>query len=282
MVFIPISVYAAEETISHEERARSDEASNTGSFLMYDEIERADIVTGEPYLFLSSAEFRGESVSLLEGMRMVYTSGAFSEGTTLLREPEAIGAAQKMRYQSWIYDASADADDMELQFWDLTTGTVHAENSQMIALNLNNLTENTHYWFTQDTADYNVPAHPVLTNTANITLTLQTGHQYLLMGKQHMDCLVVAKTVVSFFSKDGAIFNTRQELKCEDTDEFFNMVQFMIVEGDGVSHNFGNMAFGFSGTNYKVLDSSFMILDLDAFSNTDGAELLHTLVQPIQ
>jgi len=257
-------------------------ATGTGTWSDCASISAASFTANKKYLILAIADLAGSSSAGEHWIRLVHgtTPTLFTDGDSIL-DPGS-GANGGFIY-SWmhVYTQPGTTELVKLQIMGEGTNVATCKFSQIVAINLDDFgTENTDYYFNEDTADYTTTTTP--TAKASVTFTPNGTDDWLVIGHvvQGIPSATTDGTdfLCQLYDSVGGTTAPSIDIEAEDVDagdEQRNIVLMRVFTPSNASHTFSVRPYH-AGASFTVLSTRIIALKLNKFAQhsnayTDGA-----------
>ncbi len=235
-------------------------------------IASGNLTAGDRYLIVATCQHGITSAAREHQVRLVHGSTEFS-GSVAQNESNKFGSHDA--YDSYLFmtawTAVAD-EDVKLQFSRVSTATAYIDQCTIFVLNLDALTENTNYWYAEDTDFEDVTSDRVYQDSgASVTFTPETTGDHLVIFGARMDIYSVHRDYQVRLKSSGTVNDTEPEYiqRSEDTAET------RVLYGMRVLHDLSVLESQTINVQYSAQEafdhsheySSIFVLDLAVFES---------------
>ncbi len=205
-------------------------------------------------------------------IQLVHGSTNFTDSIMVFETP--VGIPRYFDYNYWTVWEAVDGEEVFLQIDnDGGTGTgMHFAHGGIFVMEISeDLTENTDWFFNEDTADQNLST--TWEDGASVTFTPSNDNEnWLVLTNSYIDVGSTNTLFKSRINAAGTITSTEQEehIEAEDTNDFYVMSLMRIFELDNESNTFKEQGAMSSGTAGDRLNSKVFALNLEKFVDNEG------------
>jgi len=236
-------------------------------------IGSSNLTPDDQYLLVFTALFDGNDVDDQFGIRAVHDSTEFG-GSEMIMEPSTVNTHNTYTWFT-VWDAVA-SEDVKLQFKTLGADTVGADQITIFAMNLDeDLTENTEWFFDDDSTSTTLSTAWSTTNNAEVTFTpTKAGNDWLVMTTSRMDVVSSAKNYESRIDRSGEATSTQPMFsqEGEDANDFILLTNMRVFNLGAASNTFTEQSrLDTTATTEARTHSGVFALNLNAFKYHEDA-----------
>ncbi len=252
---------------AYDEVTTTESYTGSSSWLTISDLSltSGNFTAGEEYLIIASAQVSGDTVGGSYQIRTERNGNQWAASKLGFDQASTDSWVPYVWFYKWTAEAS---QDVTMEFRPITTThTIYADQMSLTAINLNDLTENTDYYYVNRSTDDALTTSWTATNPS-ITFTPNGSDDWLIIGEQQLDPASTIQNLESRLNLDDTTFTNfvTQEGDNNNQDKMQHTF-FKVVTPTNAEHTWELEARNDAGSTGLRLDGTLFMINMELFAD---------------